>query len=80
MHNYEISKGLLCCFFPGFTCIYYIFDIIWMLCYFQTLSYNGYLTFTVEHGSIGTELSDLEGLRTKPLVVLSGYGIPLMYK
>ncbi|XP_053394147.1 laminin subunit alpha-2-like isoform X2 [Mercenaria mercenaria] len=46
----------------------------------RTLSYNGYLTFTVEHGSIGTELSDLEGLRSKPLVVLSGYGIPLMYR
>ena len=57
---------------------------IWLksmeLAYFQTLSYNGDLTFTVMHGTLGNiDLLDVENLINRPLVVLIGHGIPLMY-
>ena len=46
----------------------------------QTLSYNGDLTFTVMHGTLGnTETGNIENLINRPLVVLVGHGIPLMY-
>ena len=48
--------------------------------FFQTLSYNGDLKFTVMHGTMGnTYLSEDKKLLKRPLVVLIGYNIPLVY-
>lgn len=48
--------------------------------YFQTLSYNGVLSFAVEHQSLGAPLSETIGLVDQPLVVLIGYGIPIVFR
>ncbi|KAL4235534.1 Laminin subunit alpha-2 [Mactra antiquata] len=48
----------------------------------MTLSYNGYLSFTVEYGPHpgDSQLSNLDGYIDKPLVVLAGYDFSFMYR
>ncbi|XP_052775570.1 laminin subunit alpha-2-like [Mya arenaria] len=46
----------------------------------MTLSYNGELFFTVEHTNHGDDFSDMEALVDKPLVVIVGYGFPIMFR
>ncbi|KAH3697084.1 hypothetical protein DPMN_084569, partial [Dreissena polymorpha] len=46
----------------------------------MTLSYNGELFFTLEQVNHKAPLSDLEGLVDKPLVIVLGYGIPVVYR